>query len=600
MSPDPLKKKTSQSVVESELGSAVKPHASKKGSSMPDELNRKDVPPIRGDLPEASKTEVLPDIADHVLIRCIGRGAYGEVWLGRNAVGGLHAVKVVSRKTFSDDRAFHREFEGLRKFVPISSTHPGFVHILHVGERFAEGYFYYVMELADDARTGQFVEPATYVARTLAHELTTAQRLPLATSLPIGLELASALAKLHEHKFIHRDIKPANIIFVKGVPKIADIGLVTEQGEEVTDVCTLPYRPLEGHGKPTGDIFSLGKVFYQLFMGQPVKSYPEVPGAAEEFTTNPALQQLNNLILKACDRNPERRFQTANELREALVSVTETVQGKRPGTRAGAADIGTGTKTPSGVSEGQPAGDGEQQPKARWTRMAALLVLLLAIAGIAFFFTVRHERVVVLMDTTAERGIYDADNKKTGNSNAKEVAEALRAMDFRKTLPPEKMSEVPVGLNWARKDHVRSLRPDLLIIHRSLFYHPWAVELSLPYPEFKTDEEFQTFTKRYRTLGDNPLREFLGDIGNAVPRTQFVVYSRGTDTNWLSEAYRQSWVKDLESQYPALAGRVATMVIPGGTNGTFRDMETRVLLRSTVAKSLKLDLPQKNEPEKRN
>ena len=88
-------------------------------------------------------------IPDHELLRPIGRGAYGEVWLARNKLGTLRAVKIVYRKTFGDARPFEREFKGIQKFEPISRSHEGLVDILQVGG--TDEYFYYVMELADSA-----------------------------------------------------------------------------------------------------------------------------------------------------------------------------------------------------------------------------------------------------------------------------------------------------------------------------------------------------------------------------------------------------------------------------------------------------------------
>src|SRR5438445_12001438 len=92
-----------------------------------------------------------PSVSDHELLRRIGGGSYGEVWLARSVMGTYRAVKVVYRATFKDARPFEREFAGLQKFEPISRSHEGLVDLLQVGSSEQEGYFYYVMELADDA-----------------------------------------------------------------------------------------------------------------------------------------------------------------------------------------------------------------------------------------------------------------------------------------------------------------------------------------------------------------------------------------------------------------------------------------------------------------
>lgn len=92
-----------------------------------------------------------PQIPDHELLRRVGEGAYGEVWLARNVMGTYRAVKIVYRRSFSDERPYEREFAGIKRFEPISRAHASQVDILHVGRNDQAGYFYYVMELADDA-----------------------------------------------------------------------------------------------------------------------------------------------------------------------------------------------------------------------------------------------------------------------------------------------------------------------------------------------------------------------------------------------------------------------------------------------------------------
>src|SRR5262245_52370916 len=97
-----------------------------------------------------------PLIPDHTLLQPIGRGSYGEVWLARNVMGALRAVKVVRRDQFESDRPYEREFAGIQRYEPVSRSSSGLVHLLHVGRNDPEGYFYYVMELADDAASNQF------------------------------------------------------------------------------------------------------------------------------------------------------------------------------------------------------------------------------------------------------------------------------------------------------------------------------------------------------------------------------------------------------------------------------------------------------------
>ncbi len=81
----------------------------------------------------------LPTVPDHELLKCIGRGSYGEVWLARNIMGAYRAVKVVYRSTFDSERPYDREFEGLQKFEPVSRTHESQLAILHVGRNDRDG-----------------------------------------------------------------------------------------------------------------------------------------------------------------------------------------------------------------------------------------------------------------------------------------------------------------------------------------------------------------------------------------------------------------------------------------------------------------------------
>src|SRR6266568_6623160 len=278
------------------------------------------------DLAKSDDLQHLPAVPDHKMLRRIGGGSYGEVWLARNVVGTCRAIKVVFRKRFHFESPYEREFTGIRKFEPISRTHEGLVDILQIGRDDSAGYFYYVMELADDEHAGQKIDPATYAPRTLQHEIEHRGRLPLDECLRIGVGLCHALGHLHHHGLIHRDIKPSNIIFVGGIPKLADIGLVTEiaaEGKVLTYVGTEGYIPPEGPGTAAGDVYSLGKVLYEASMGRDRLQYPDLPTSLVEGVADPGLLQFNEIILKACESDAKRRYQSAAELRADLLGLEE-------------------------------------------------------------------------------------------------------------------------------------------------------------------------------------------------------------------------------------------------------------------------------------
>src|SRR6476661_1044606 len=66
-----------------------------------------------------------PVVPDYDLVRRVGAGAYGEIWLARSqATGVLRAAKIVWRRHFEDDRPFRREFEGIQRFEKLSRGHP--------------------------------------------------------------------------------------------------------------------------------------------------------------------------------------------------------------------------------------------------------------------------------------------------------------------------------------------------------------------------------------------------------------------------------------------------------------------------------------------
>lgn len=270
----------------------------------------------------------VPPVPDHVMVRCVGKGAYGEVWLAEDIIGEYKAVKIIHRKAFAEAAPFEREFRGLQKFTPISRSHPALVHILHIGRNDEAGFIYYIMESADDVASRRKISPVSYEARTLSSDLERHGSLPMARVLDCGLQIADGLAHLHRHGLIHRDIKPANIIFVDDRVKLADIGLVTDiaaPGSEITFIGTPGYMPPEGHGTESADVFSLGKLLYVALTGLPVQKFPDFPDALLNGPDSEAISELAGILLQACEPIASERIQTASDLMTAIRSLQERV-----------------------------------------------------------------------------------------------------------------------------------------------------------------------------------------------------------------------------------------------------------------------------------
>ena len=255
--------------------------------------------------------------------------------MARNAIGMLRAVKLVWRSNFKSERPYEREFSGMLKFEPLSRSHEGFVDILQIGRNNQAGYFYYVMELADDASlpaaqtapgsSTQFAQPGDttrlrrdYRPRTLSSEVREAGRLSPTDCIRYFLTLANALDALHRAGLIHRDIKPSNIIIVGGVAKLADIGLVTAVDSERSFVGTEGFIPPEGPGTPQADIYSLGKVLYEVATGKDRMEFPSLPCDPLTGRTDEELLELNAVLTRACLPDARERYQTAAQMHADL------------------------------------------------------------------------------------------------------------------------------------------------------------------------------------------------------------------------------------------------------------------------------------------
>ena len=262
----------------------------------------------------------MNEIPHHQLLKQVGEGKYGEIWLARHDSGEVRALKIVRKERFQSSKPFEREYYGIKKYGPISRQYDELIDILEVGRDEESGYFYYTMELADDRSSGRRVNPEKYMAKSLLSELRARGNFTSRECLSLGAKIARAADCMHKAGLIHRDIKPANIVYLNDTPKLADIGSVKLLDDSISIAGTEGYMPLEGPGRPAGDIFSLGKVLYEMSTGKDCAQYPELLDSFEE-SIHPELQGLRKIILKCCARMPEDRYQDAEALAGALDKV---------------------------------------------------------------------------------------------------------------------------------------------------------------------------------------------------------------------------------------------------------------------------------------
>jgi len=246
-----------------------------------------------------------------VLQHC-GGGAYGEVYYCCDASGKELALKVVSKAKVGS--GWKRELKGITHYRKLAGDAPGLLTLYHVGED--EDTFYYTMELAD-ALPGQ----SEYKADTLAARLAN-RALPQEQLIPVLTAILDNIRTLHEAGFAHRDIKPENILFIKGTPKLADMGVLSPLSGTMTQLAgTLDFLPPEERSgespsdsresRQRNDLYAFGKIIYCCVTGNGANKFPSTPSDMP-FTLHNKL--FFRLAMRLCDKEPTRRLKHLSEL----------------------------------------------------------------------------------------------------------------------------------------------------------------------------------------------------------------------------------------------------------------------------------------------
>jgi hypothetical protein len=282
----------------------------------------------------------------------IGSGGMADVYLAVDRVLGRNVALKVLNTARAGDVAFHERFRREAR-AAARLNHPNIVAIYDWG----------APEAASTAEgRGQFDHYIVmeYVAGgNLSDTLKRRGSLPEAEALGIAAQIAAALEAAHRQGVIHRDIKPQNVLQTsQGQVKVADFGIARAVGlEPVTRTAEVLgsaeyLSPEQAQGKPVdarSDLYSLGVVLYQLLTGHApfdgdtplavalrhVRELPEPPRRR-----NPAISPFAEaIVLKLLAKNPAQRFQSAAELRAALLAAQDRIAGAAAGTRPAAISV---------------------------------------------------------------------------------------------------------------------------------------------------------------------------------------------------------------------------------------------------------------------
>lgn len=276
-------------------------------------------------------------LGQYRLSRLLGAGGMGEVYLAEHVLLKRPcAIKVIRPDRAGDVEAlarFEREVQATSRL-----THWNTVEIFDYG-RSEDGTFYYVMEYLPGMNLDQLV---------MMHG-------PLQPERVIHLltQVCDALREAHEAGLIHRDIKPANIFaahrggifdviklldfgLARPMSSVSDAGLTTEGSITGSPLFTSPEQAVGDVADERSDIYSVGAVAWWLLTGKPlfenenplkvlVAHATESPAPLSEIAPDVPME-LANIVMRCLEKNPDDRFQSAKDLRHALLSCDDAIR----------------------------------------------------------------------------------------------------------------------------------------------------------------------------------------------------------------------------------------------------------------------------------
>ena len=306
------------------------------------------------------------------ILELLGKGGMGAVYKARQpGLERLVAVKILPPEIGTDPAFAERFTREARALASLS--HQNIVSIFDFGQ--VDGQYYFIMEYVDGSN--------------LRHVIKTGAIKP-EEALALVPQICEALQFAHDEGVVHRDIKPENILIDKrGRLKIADFGLAkltTRSPEEWTLTGThqvmgspryMAPEQMEGSHAVDhrADIYSLGVVFYEMLTGEVPAGHFEPPSKKVEVDV-----RLDEVVLRALAREPERRYQHASDVKTDVENVLTTTSATPPSPQQSSdLKVGSGDILFSAV---QPPGAGFKSVVRSQFKVPAIGILVAGIVDL--------------------------------------------------------------------------------------------------------------------------------------------------------------------------------------------------------------------------
>jgi serine/threonine protein kinase len=258
-------------------------------------------------------------ISEYTLIEKVGSGAFGDVWKAEKRT--KRDVNYFALKFFraKDDEVDLRK---IQKEVDVWKKLRGLPHIISVFELDDfEDFIFVVSDFADGGSLEAWLKANGGKAESHEH------------AVKITIEILIGLENLHEKGVVHRDLKPDNILIMNGKHCLADFGVsreVKSHSKATGTAGTLEYMPPEAFNKNPSitaktDIWAIGVILQRLLTSElpyPQDEQPSLIAAIlygePEKVSNDIPQKLREIIEKCLQKEPNKRFKSAKELKESL------------------------------------------------------------------------------------------------------------------------------------------------------------------------------------------------------------------------------------------------------------------------------------------